>query len=135
MNKTAGKGALAKNFTGIGRVTREMVQVRTRKLALSAGRVPPHVSQADYEQAKRELKDESELERRKAVPGPVREAKRGNSVPGLTGGQVPEFPGEDEDDEGRNESAQLVERGVKEAGREQRLQAARAAGGTGQRAP
>ena len=42
---------------------REMLHVRTRELALHAGRIPPHVSQLDYEQAKRELTGESELDR------------------------------------------------------------------------
>ncbi|CAM3139780.1 hypothetical protein [Rariglobus hedericola] len=37
----------------------ERVRVRTRELALDAGRVPPHVLQVDYEQAKREVMGEA----------------------------------------------------------------------------
>lgn len=48
-------------------VTREMVHVRTRELALRAGRIPPQVAQIDYEQAKRELTGESESDRQDAV--------------------------------------------------------------------
>jgi hypothetical protein len=33
----------------------EQIRARTRDLALKAGRVPPHVLQVDYEQAKQEL--------------------------------------------------------------------------------
>lgn len=40
---------------GVGPVTAEMLHARTCALALAAGRIPPHVSQVDYEQAKREL--------------------------------------------------------------------------------
>jgi hypothetical protein len=129
------KGVLTRNSIGIGPVTRAMVHARTRELALIAGRVPPHVSQVDYEQAKRELTGESDLDRQEALLDSIPEAKRWDPVPGSTGHQVPESPGEDEDDEGRSESAQLVEEGVKEAGRDQMLQAARAAGKSDRREP
>ena len=49
-----------------GRVTREMVHARTRSLAVSAGRPPWQISQADYEQARRELTGESEMARQEA---------------------------------------------------------------------
>ena len=39
----------------------ERIRVRTRALALRAGRVPPHVLQVDYEQAKHELAGGVEL--------------------------------------------------------------------------
>ena len=51
---------------GPGRVTREMVHARTRTLALGAGRPPWQISQADYEQARRELTGESEMTRQEA---------------------------------------------------------------------
>jgi hypothetical protein len=85
------------------------------------------VSQADYEQAKRELTGESDLDRQDAMLDSIPEAERWDPVPGSTGRQVPESPSEDEDDEGRSESEQLVEEGVEEAERDQMLQAARAA--------
>lgn len=49
------------------RVTRDMVYARTRELALLAGRIPPQVSQIDYEQARRELTGESNIDRQNAV--------------------------------------------------------------------
>jgi hypothetical protein len=43
-----------------------MVHARTRSLAVSAGRPPWQISQADYEQARRELTGESEMARQEA---------------------------------------------------------------------
>ena len=51
----------------IGRVSRAAVHVRTQELAARAGRLHPHVSQADYEQAKREITGETEVERQNAA--------------------------------------------------------------------
>ena len=50
------KSNITKKNARAGRVTREMVEERTRALAVIAGRVPPYVTQADYEEAKRQLK-------------------------------------------------------------------------------
>ena len=120
------KGVLTENSVGIGPVTREMVQARTRELALIAGRAPPHVTQADYEQAKRELTGESDMDRQDTMLESIPETKRWDPVPGSTGRQVPESPSEDEDDEGRSESEQLVDEGAEEAGRDRMFQAAQA---------
>lgn len=48
-------------------VSRAAVHVRTQELAALAGRVHPEVSQADYEQAKREITGESEVDRQNAA--------------------------------------------------------------------
>jgi hypothetical protein len=120
------KGVLTENAVGIGPVTREMVHARTRELALIAGRVPPHVSQADYERAKRELTGEADMDRQEAMLESIPETKRWDPMPGSTGRQVPESPSEDEDDEGRSESEQLVDEGAEEAGRDRMFQAAQA---------
>ena len=120
------KGVLTENAVGIGPVTREMVHARTRELALIAGRVPPHVSQADYERAKRELTGEADMDRQEAMLESILETKRWDPVPGSTGRQLPVSPSEDEDDEGRNEGEQLVDEGAEEAGRDRMFQAAQA---------
>ena len=120
------KGVLTENAVGIGPVTREMVHARTRELALIAGRVPPHVSQADYERAKRELTGEADMDRQEAMLESIPETKRWDPMTGSTGRQVPESPSEDEDDEGRSESEQLVDEGAEEAGRDRMFQAAQA---------
>lgn len=60
---------------GLGPVTREMAQARARELAALAARPPADVTQADYEEAKRELTGESDRDRQDAVldppPAPV----------------------------------------------------------------
>lgn len=50
-----------------GRVSRAAVHVRTQELAALAGRVPPQVSQADYERAKREITGETDVNRQNAA--------------------------------------------------------------------
>jgi hypothetical protein len=54
-------------FISLLPITRASIRARTRELALRAGRVPPHVAQADYEQAKRELTGESDWDRQEAA--------------------------------------------------------------------
>lgn len=129
------KGLIAENFKGIGPVTREMVHARARELATIADRPGSQVTQSDYEQAKRELTGETDIDRQEALLDSIPESKRWDPVPGSEGRQMPESPDEDEDAEGRNESAQLVEEGVDEATHDQMLQAARAAKASDRRAP
>lgn len=53
--------------TSVGPPTRQMAQNRARELALLAGRGPLEVRQRDYEQAKRELTGESDVDRQNAL--------------------------------------------------------------------
>jgi hypothetical protein len=117
------KGVLTENSGGIGPVTREMVNARARELAEIAGRA---VSKVDREQARRELTGETSIDPQEDILEAAPESDRDIS-PGSTGRQVPETPNEDEDEEGRSESQQLVQEGVNEAEHDQMLQAARAA--------
>jgi hypothetical protein len=124
MNKNPiNKGIIAEKLAGIGAVTRDMVHQRARELAMISGRAPHDVSQADYEQAKRELTGESDMDRQEEILEALPESERWDPVPGSAGRMDPEPPSEDEDDEGRNESAQLVEEGVQEAEHDQMVQA------------
>jgi hypothetical protein len=128
MNKNPlNKGMLTENSVGIGTVTPEMVEARANELAAIAGRVPPEATEADYEQAKRELTGGPEMDVQETVLESIAESERWDPVPGSTGRHAPEPLGEDGDSEGRSESAQLVEEGVNEAEHDQMLQAARAA--------
>jgi hypothetical protein len=120
------KGILTENSIGVGPVTREMVHARACELAVIAGRAPLQVSQADYEQAKRELTGEPDIDRQEAMIESIPESERWDPVPGSAGHQALEAPSEDEDDEGRSETEQLVDEGAEEAQRDQMLQAARA---------
>ena len=134
MNKNPlNKGILTENAVGIGTVTPEMVKARARELAAIAGRVPPQLSDVDYEQAKRELTGGPDIDVQEAVLESISELERWDPVPGSTGRHAPESLGEDEDSEGRSESAQLVEEGIKEAEHDQMLQAAQAAQANDQR--
>ena len=128
MNKNPlNKGILTENASGIGTVTPEMVEARARELAAIAGRVPSQPSQVDYEQAERELTGGPETDILEQVLESIPESERWNPVRGSIGRHTPESFGEDEDSEGRSESAQLFEEGVSEAEHDQMLQAARAA--------
>jgi hypothetical protein len=128
MNKNPlNKGVLTENASGIGTVTAEMVKTRARELAAIAGRVPPQPSDVDYEQAKRELTGGPDSDILDQVLESIPESERWDPVRGSIGHHTPESFGEDEDSEGRSESAQLVEEGIKEAEHDQMLQAARAA--------
>ena len=51
----------------IARGSRAAVHVRTQELAGLAGRAHPRVTQADYEQAKREITGETDVDRQNAV--------------------------------------------------------------------
>jgi hypothetical protein len=120
------KGAISDNFIGIGTVSRRMVRERAVELAIINGRFEQDVSKADWEQARRELSGGPDADPKEAVLESVPESERWNVVPGSDGFQVPEIPGdEDEDDEGRSQTAQLVEQGIAEAEHDQMLQAAR----------
>jgi len=121
------KGTLTSNAAGIGPVTRAMVDARTRELALIAGRKPPQVTREDHERARRELTGGSDTDRQEAVLDALPESKRWDPVPGSAGTQARESPSEDEDEEGRSETEQLVDDGVIEAERNQMLRAAQAA--------
>ncbi len=60
-------GVISAGRPGVVTVTRQQVQERTRAIALRAGRMAPHVLQADYEQAKREMTGTAEPERQEAI--------------------------------------------------------------------
>lgn len=122
--KSLSKDVLTASFTPIGPVTRGMVHERARERAMIAGRSPLQVTRVDDEEAKRELTGEADVDRQEAMLYSFPEAKRGDPGPDSNGHMAPESPNEDEDKEGNNESAQLVEEGVNKAGHDQMLQAA-----------
>jgi hypothetical protein len=119
------KGVISKNFAGVGAVTQAMVNARARELAMIAGHAS-HVSQPDYEQAKRELTGEADIDRQDALIESMPESKRWDPIPGSEGHQIAELPSEDEDEEGRSETEQLVDEGAEEAERDRMFEAAKA---------
>src|SRR6266446_6037231 len=120
------KGIIMQDAAGIGTVTSEMVVARARELAAINGRPSSEPSEADYQQAKRELTGESEMDPQEESRESIPESEGWDPVPGSTGRQAAESLGEDEDAEGRSESAQMFEEGISEAEHDQMLRAAEA---------
>jgi hypothetical protein len=118
------KGIIMENAAGIGTVTSEMVEARARELAAINGRPSSEPSQTDYQQAKRELTGEAEIDPQEESSESVPESEGWDPVPGSTGRQATDSLGEDEDAEGRSESAQMFEEGISEAEHDQMRRAA-----------
>jgi len=118
------KGIIMENAAGIGTVTPAMVEARARELAAINGH-PSKPSEADYQQAKRELMGEAVTDPQEQNAQSIAESDDWDPVPGSTGRQAAESLGEDEDAEGRSESAQMFEEGVNEAEHDQMRQASR----------
>jgi hypothetical protein len=119
--------ALIINSTGIGTVTPKMVEKRAAELALINGR-DGNVSEADWEQAKRELTGGSELDPKETLLEEASEAERWDPLPGSNGQVVPVPSTDDgEDNEGTSIGERLINEGVNEAEHDQMLQAARIA--------
>jgi hypothetical protein len=109
------EGALTENSVGIGTVTRKTVKDRAIQLAIADDRTAQEVSSADWQQAKRELSGQPEIDPKAAMLESAPEAERWDPVPGSTGEKAPVAAGEDEDDEGRSDNERLVEEGMAEA--------------------
>jgi hypothetical protein len=120
------KGSISDNSEGIGPVTGKLIDVRARALAKIEGHPKSHPSRDDREQAERELTGGKDISPREELMESLPESKRWDPVPGSSGHEVgPTGDGDEEaDDDGLNESAQLVEEGMREAEHDQMLKAA-----------
>jgi len=126
MNKNPLKqGMLTENGVGIGTVTRAMVRERAVELAVINGRSAQEPSKNDWDEAKRELTGKPDIDPQDALLQSAPESERWDPLHGSVGTKMPESSSEDEDEDGRSTSAQLVEEGVAEAQHDQMLQAAR----------
>ena len=121
------QGALTENSNGLGTVTRKMVRERAIELALINSRPAQEVRKSDWEQAKRELTGEPDLDPKEAVLEAAPESERWDPVPSSAGHKVPVAPSADEDEEGRSDNERLVDEGIAGAELDQNFQAARAA--------
>jgi hypothetical protein len=119
------QGALTENSAGVGTVTDKMVQKRAVELAMINGRSANEVSQSDWEQAKRELTGESDIDPKEAVLEAAPESERWDPLPGSTGHKVPVAASEDEDEDGRSDNEKLVGEGIEGAEHDQMRQASR----------
>jgi hypothetical protein len=113
------QGALTENSKGIGTVTRKMVRERAVELAVINGRSAQGVSKSDWEQAKRELTGEPDMDPKGAALDSAPESERWDPVHGSTGQKIEVAAGEDEDEEGRSDNERLVDEGM--AGAEENL--------------
>jgi hypothetical protein len=120
------KGIIMENADGIGTVTPAMVEARARELAVINGHGSSGPTKADYQQAKRELTGEEEIDLQEENLESVPESEGWDPVPGSTGRQAADSAGEDEDAEGRSEAAQMYEEGISEADHDQMRRAAEA---------
>ena len=118
---------MTENSAGLGTVSRKMVRERAVELAVINGRSARDVSKSDWEQAKRELTGEPDMDPKEAILESAPESERWDPVPGSTGHKVPVAASEDEDDEGRSDNERLVEEGIAGAEHDQMRQATRAA--------
>ena len=95
------------------------------ELALIHGHSTQEISTSDIEQAERELTGKPEMDPEQEVLESAPESERWDPVAGSTGHKVQESFSEDEDEDGRSDSAQLVQQGIAEAEHDQMLQAAK----------
>jgi hypothetical protein len=121
------QGVVIAHGRGVGVVTKKMIHERAAEIALINGRNLHQHDQSDWEQARRELSGGPEVDPETAILESLCEADRSNELPEAEACRAPESPLEDEDEEGRSETEQLVEEGAQEAARDQRLAAARVA--------
>ncbi len=105
------------------------VRRRARELAIIDGRAPHDLLESDYEQARRELAGEPVGDEKESLLESLPESARWDPVPGSTGHRAPESSAEDDEDEdGHNESARLVEGGMIDAEDDQATEAEKASG-------
>ena len=113
------------NSTGVGTVTRKMVRERAVELALINGRAAHDASVSDWDQAKRELTGEPDIDPKEATLESAPESERWDPLPGSNGHIIPVPSVDEEDDEGRSVGERLVNEGVLEAEHDQMLEAAK----------
>ena len=82
------KGIIMENAAGIGTVTSEMVKARAHELAAINGHPSSEPSEADYQQAKRELTGEAETDPQEESSESIPDSDGWDPVPGSTGRQA-----------------------------------------------
>jgi len=115
------EGMIMIHGAGVGTISDEMIRNRASELAMIAGRTAEDVSQADWDEAEKELTRGTEPAFLESVP----ESDRWNLIPGSTGHETVVHFDDNEDEEGRSVEERLVQAGVAEADHEQKLAAAR----------
>jgi hypothetical protein len=117
------EGRISQHSRGLGTITEDMVRERARELAITNGRSPDHLSEADLAQAKRELveaplaPEAPEGAAAEALP----ESERWDPNRGSMGRKAPVYPAHDE----QTDVEKLVEEGVEEAEHDQMVEGTR----------
>lgn len=117
------EGAIMIHGKGVGTISYEMIRNRASELALIDGRAAEDVSQADWDEAKRELTGGAEPQSLESVP----ESERWNPIQGTVGHEAAVEFDDNEDEDGRSVEERLVQAGVAEADHDRKLEAARQA--------
>ena len=120
-------GVLIEKSAGIGTITRKMLRERAVELAIMNDRSAQQVSKSDWQQAKRELTGQPDMDPKEAMLESAPESERWDPVPGSAGHKVSAAPSEDEDEEGRSDNERLVDEGIAGAELDQMDQATQAA--------
>lgn len=115
------EGAIMIHGNGVGTISDEMIQNRASELAVIDGRGAENASQADWDEAERELTSGDEPASSELLP----ESERWNPIPGTPGQEAAVAFDDNEDEEGRSVGERLVQAGVAEADHDQKLAAAR----------
>jgi hypothetical protein len=115
------EGRLSDHGEGLGTVTREMVMVRARQIAVLNGRSEKNVLDSDFSEARRELLGEDEINREPTAEEKLPEDKRWDPVPGSEGHKVPAMPPDDE----QSVAEKLYDEGIADAEHDESVEATR----------
>jgi hypothetical protein len=115
------EGAIMIHGKGVGTINYEMIRNRASELAMIDGRAEEDASQADWDEAERELTNDAEPPSLESVP----ESERWNPILGTVGHEAAVAFDDNEDEDGRSVEERLVQAGVAEADHDRRLAAAR----------
>lgn len=114
------EGAIMIHGNGVGTISYEMIRNRASELAVIDGRAAADASQADWDEAERELTSGAEPASLESVP----ESERWNPISGTSGQEAAVEFDDNEDEDGRSVEERLVQAGAAEADHDQKLAAA-----------
>ena len=115
------RGRFSDRGEGLGTVTKKMVMVRARQIAVINGRTEKEVMQSDIAEARRELGGEDEMDPTPTRGDVVPEDKRWDPLPGSEGRSAPKIPASDE----QSFAEKLYDEGVADAEHDQEIEATR----------
>jgi hypothetical protein len=118
------EGVLTLNAVGIGAVSRRMLRERAVELAIINGRSAQDVSKNDWEDAKRELSGEPDVEIRDNALESIGASAPWDPSYGGGSHKIQTAGSEDEDADGRSDQELLMDEGIAGAEHDQMLQAA-----------